>query len=157
MFRTGSSSSTTRTVPLVSFGMPSPVGFRRWRSASIQIGTSCPELEIAYTSSPMDRRIYVETYGCQMNVADSELMLGQLKRAGYERVEKPEEADVILVNTCAIREHAEQRIYGRLGELTRHKLRRPGVILGVAGCMAQHLRSKLMQRVPQVDLVVGPD
>jgi len=105
----------------------------------------------------MDRRIYVETYGCQMNVADSELMLGQLKRAGYERVEKPEEADVILVNTCAIREHAEQRIYGRLGELTRHKLRRPGVILGVAGCMAQHLRSKLMQRVPQVDLVVGPD
>ena len=105
----------------------------------------------------MDRRLYVETYGCQMNVADSELMLGQLGRAGYRRVEAPDEADVILVNTCAIREHAEQRIYGRLGELTRHKLRRPGVVLGVAGCMAQHLRSKLMERVPQVDLVVGPD
>jgi len=105
----------------------------------------------------MERRLYVETYGCQMNVADSELMLGQLGRAGYRRVEKPEDADVILVNTCAIREHAEQRIYGRLGELTRHKVRRPGVILGVAGCMAQHLRNRLIERVPQVDLVVGPD
>jgi tRNA-2-methylthio-N6-dimethylallyladenosine synthase len=105
----------------------------------------------------MGRRFYIETYGCQMNVADSELMLGQLRQAGYRRVERAEEADVILVNTCAIREHAEQRIYGRLGELTRHKLRRPGVVLGVAGCMAQHLRGKLMERVPLVDLVVGPD
>ena len=105
----------------------------------------------------MERGLYIETYGCQMNVADSELMLGQLDRAGYRRVERPEDADVILVNTCAIREHAEQRIYGRLGELTRHKLRRPGVVLGVAGCMAQHLRSRLIERVPQVDLVVGPD
>ncbi len=105
----------------------------------------------------MEKGLYIETYGCQMNVADSELMLGQLGRAGYRRVEKPDDADVILVNTCAIREHAEQRIYGRLGELTRHKLRRPGVVLGVAGCMAQHLRAKLIERVPQVDLVVGPD
>ncbi len=105
----------------------------------------------------MERRLYIETYGCQMNVADSELMLGQLGRAGYRRVERADDADVILVNTCAIREHAEQRIYGRLGELTRHKLRRPGVVLGVAGCMAQHLRAKLLERVPQLDLVVGPD
>ena len=80
----------------------------------------------------MSRRIYIETYGCQMNVADSELMLGQLRAAGYERVERPAEADAILVNTCAIREHAEQRIYGRLGELSRYKVRRPGVVLGVA-------------------------
>ena len=105
----------------------------------------------------MPDRIYIETYGCQMNVADSELMLGQLRAAGYERAERPNEADVILVNTCAIREHAEQRIYGRLGELSRHKVRRPGVVLGVAGCMAQHLKGKLMERVPQVDLVIGPD
>jgi len=105
----------------------------------------------------MPNRIYIETYGCQMNVADSELMLGQLSRAGYDRVESAAEADVILLNTCAIREHAEQRIYGRLGELTRYKVRRPGVVLGVAGCMAQHLRGRLMERVPQVDLVVGPD
>jgi len=105
----------------------------------------------------MPQRLYMETYGCQMNVADSELMLGQLRRAGYERVEQPADADVILVNTCAIREHAEQRIYGRLGELSRHKVRRPGVVLGVAGCMAQHLREKLLDRVPLLDLVIGPD
>lgn len=105
----------------------------------------------------MSRRIYLETYGCQMNVADSELMLGQLSRAGYDRTEKPAEADVILLNTCAIREHAEQRVYGRLGELSRHKVRRPGVLLGVAGCMAQHLKSRLLEKVPAVDLVVGPD
>ncbi len=105
----------------------------------------------------MPRRIYMETYGCQMNVADSELMLGQLRRAGFERTEEPGEADVILLNTCAIREHAEQRIYGRLGELSRHKVRRPGVVLGVAGCMAQHLRDRLIERVPMVDLVIGPD
>jgi tRNA-2-methylthio-N6-dimethylallyladenosine synthase len=92
-----------------------------------------------------------------MNVADSELMLGQLRRAGYETTELPDQADVILVNTCAIREHAEQRVYGRLGELSRHKLRRPGLVLGVAGCMAQHLKTRLMEKVPQVDLVVGPD
>ncbi|MEK7316867.1 MAG: tRNA (N6-isopentenyl adenosine(37)-C2)-methylthiotransferase MiaB [Candidatus Eisenbacteria bacterium] len=105
----------------------------------------------------MSRRIYLETYGCQMNVADSELMLGQLTRAGYQRTEHPAEADVILVNTCAIREHAEQRVYGRLGELSRHKVHRPGVLLGVAGCMAQHLKSRLLEKVPAVDLVVGPD
>jgi tRNA-2-methylthio-N6-dimethylallyladenosine synthase len=105
----------------------------------------------------MSRRIYLETYGCQMNVADSELMLGQLSRAGYERTEQAADADVILLNTCAIREHAEQRIYGRLGELSRHKVRRPGVLLGVAGCMAQHLKSRLIEKVPAVDLVVGPD
>jgi tRNA-2-methylthio-N6-dimethylallyladenosine synthase len=105
----------------------------------------------------MLRRIYIETYGCQMNVADSELMLGRFRAAGYERVEVPAEADVILLNTCAIREHAEQRIYGRLGELSRHKHRRPGIVLGVAGCMAQHLKGRLLERVPQVDLVVGPD
>jgi tRNA-2-methylthio-N6-dimethylallyladenosine synthase len=105
----------------------------------------------------MPQRLYLETYGCQMNVADSELMLGQLHRAGYERVGEPADADVILVNTCAIRENAEQRIYGRLGELSRHKVRRPGVVLGVAGCMAQHLREKLLDRVPLLDLVIGPD
>jgi tRNA-2-methylthio-N6-dimethylallyladenosine synthase len=105
----------------------------------------------------MSRRIYLETYGCQMNVADSELMLGQLARAGYRRTEEASEADLILLNTCAIREHAEQRVYGRLGELSRHKVRRPGVLLGVAGCMAQHLKSRLLDKVPQVDLVVGPD
>ena len=109
-------------------------------------------------SEPAARRtVYVETYGCQMNVSDSELMLGKLAAHGYVEVGTPDAADVILVNTCAIREHAEQRIYGRLGELSRYKVRRPGVVLGVAGCMAQHLRDRLIEKVPQVDLVIGPD
>src|SRR5437867_5187036 len=101
--------------------------------------------------------VYVETYGCQMNVADTELMLGHLGAHGYRRTASPDEADVILLNTCAIREHAEARVLGRLGELARHKRRRPGVRLGVTGCMAQHLRDALRERAPEVDLLVGPD
>jgi len=101
------------------------------------------------------RRIYIETYGCQMNVSDSELMFGVLGRAGYVRTDDPAEADVLLVNTCAVRDHAEQRVLGRMGELKRYK--RPGDVLGVVGCMAQRLGPKLLERVPQVDLVIGPD
>ena len=101
------------------------------------------------------RRIYIETYGCQMNVSDSELMLGVLGRAGYVRTDDPVEADVLLVNTCAVRDHAEQRVLGRMGELKRYK--RPGDVLGVVGCMAQRLGPKLLEQVPQVDLVIGPD
>src|SRR6266446_1047212 len=101
------------------------------------------------------RRVYIETYGCQMNVSDSELMLGVLGREGYVRTEDPAEADVLLVNTCAVRDHAEQRVLGRMGELKRYK--RPGDVLGVVGCMAQRLGPKLLERVPQVDLVIGPD
>ena len=101
------------------------------------------------------RRIYIETYGCQMNVSDSELMFGVLGRAGYVRTDDPAEADVMLVNTCAVRDHAEQRVLGRMGELKRYK--RPGNVLGVVGCMAQRLGPKLLERVPQVDLVIGPD
>ncbi len=101
------------------------------------------------------KSIYIETYGCQMNVADSELMLGVLARDGYVRAATPDDADVMLVNTCAVRENAEQRVIGRMGELQRHK--RAGSILGVVGCMAQRLGPILLERVPAVDLVVGPD
>ncbi|MGH7751219.1 MAG: tRNA (N6-isopentenyl adenosine(37)-C2)-methylthiotransferase MiaB [Gemmatimonadales bacterium] len=100
-------------------------------------------------------RIYLETYGCQMNVADSELMLGLLGREGYVRTDDPADADVMLVNTCAVRDHAEQRVVGRMGELKRHK--RPGDVLGVVGCMAQRLGARLLESAPHVDLVVGPD
>src|SRR5207249_5359562 len=86
------------------------------------------------------RRVYIETYGCQMNVSDSELMFGVLGREGYVRTEDPAEADVLLVNTCAVRDHAEQRVLGRMGELQRYK--RPGDVLGVVGCMARHRRSE---------------
>ena len=101
------------------------------------------------------KRVYIETYGCQMNVADTELMLGVLGREGYVPAEGPEGSDVILVNTCAVRDNAEQRVIGRVGELQRYK--RPGSVLGVVGCMAQRLGPALLARVPKVDLVVGPD
>jgi tRNA-2-methylthio-N6-dimethylallyladenosine synthase len=99
--------------------------------------------------------VYVETYGCQMNVSDSELMLGKLVASGYRPVDGPDGADVILVNTCAIRDHAEQRVIGRLGELKRHMA--PGAILGVTGCMAQRLGPVLLERASHVSLVIGPD
>jgi tRNA-2-methylthio-N6-dimethylallyladenosine synthase len=101
------------------------------------------------------KRVWIETYGCQMNVADTELMLGVLGRDGYVAADEPEGADVLLVNTCAVRDNAEQRVIGRMGELQRHK--HPGVILGVVGCMAQRLGPILLEQVPAVDLVVGPD
>lgn len=101
------------------------------------------------------KSIYIETYGCQMNVADTELMFGVLAREGYAQTPVPDGADVILVNTCAVRDNAEQRVIGRVGELQRHK--RPGTVLGVVGCMAQRLGPILLERVPKVDLVVGPD
>jgi tRNA-2-methylthio-N6-dimethylallyladenosine synthase len=98
---------------------------------------------------------FIETYGCQMNSADSELMAGVLLREGFERAADLAAADVILVNTCAVRDHAEQRVIGRVGELKRHK--RPGGVLGVVGCMAQRLGERLLERAPHVDFVSGPD
>ena len=101
------------------------------------------------------RRVYIETYGCQMNVADTELMLGLLEREGYAATDQPALADVLLLNTCAVRDHAEQRVLGRIGELQR--FRRADAVLGVVGCMAQRLGPVLLEREAKVDLVVGPD
>ena len=103
------------------------------------------------------RRAYVETYGCQMNISDGELMEGILSARGYEVVGTPEEADVVLVNTCAIREHAEQRVLGRVGQLSALKRERPDMVLGVTGCMAQRLGEGLLSQAGHVDLVMGPD
>src|SRR5438876_1856908 len=102
-------------------------------------------------------RVFLETYGCQMNLADSELMAGVLLRAGMSLTDRPEDADAVVLNTCAIREHAEQRVLGRLGDFARLKRRNPQLVVGVAGCMAQHLRSKLLDQARVLDLVVGPD
>lgn len=92
-----------------------------------------------------------------MNINDTELMHGILAERGYLAVDDASQADVILVNTCAIREHAEQRVIGRLGELQRHRRQRPELILGVTGCMAQRIGDRLLREVPGVDLVAGPD
>jgi tRNA-2-methylthio-N6-dimethylallyladenosine synthase len=102
-------------------------------------------------------RVWLETYGCQMNVADSQLVTAVLRQAGYATATRPEDADVILVNTCAIREHAEDRVIGRLGDLARLKQARPEVKLGLLGCMAQHNRAALVEKAPWLDLIAGPD
>lgn len=107
--------------------------------------------------STTPKRAYVETYGCQMNISDGELMQGVLADRGYRIVDTPEEADVVLVNTCAIREHAEQRVLGRVAQLNGLKRARPDLVIGVTGCMAQRMGDKLLQDAPYVDLVMGPD
>ena len=103
------------------------------------------------------RCVYIETYGCQMNVADSELIASILNDAGYQITTTAEEADIILLNTCAVREHAEERVIGRVSQLNGLRAHRPNLTLGVLGCMAQHLSKSLPARAPFVDLVMGPD
>ena len=103
------------------------------------------------------RRVYLETYGCQMNVSDSELMAGILTQSGYEMVDQAESADVVLLNTCAIRENAETKVTNRLKHLNHLKRRKPELVLGVCGCMAQHMKTKIIDVAPYVDLVLGPD
>ena len=104
-----------------------------------------------------NRSVYVETYGCQMNVADSELVASILNEAGFNITEKAEGADVILLNTCAVREHAEERVIGRISQLNSLRNQRPHLTLGILGCMAQHLSDTLSERAPFVDIVMGPD
>ena len=103
------------------------------------------------------RKIYIETYGCQMNVSDSELMAGILTQNGHRTVAHLDDADVVLLNTCAIRENAETKVLNRLKQLNHRKRRDPDLIIGVCGCMAQHLRDRLVSAAPYVDLVMGPD
>ncbi|MGH7780407.1 MAG: tRNA (N6-isopentenyl adenosine(37)-C2)-methylthiotransferase MiaB [Candidatus Binataceae bacterium] len=102
-------------------------------------------------------KVYLETYGCQMNVADSQTIGAVLRRAGYANAKRPEDADVILLNTCAIREHAEERVLGRLGDLARLKHARPEIKLGLLGCMAQHNRAAISEKAAYLDLIAGPD
>jgi tRNA-2-methylthio-N6-dimethylallyladenosine synthase len=109
-----------------------------------------------------EKKVFIETYGCQMNFADTEIALSILAEDGFTLANAIEDADVILVNTCSIRENAEQRIYGRLGEFKRLKLERPGLLVGVMGCMAERLRTKLTKEhargVGQIaDIIIGPD
>lgn len=103
----------------------------------------------------MPRKAYLETYGCQMNVNDSHVLAGRMKAEGYELVPNAEDADVIFVNTCAVREGAEERVFGRLGELKRMKMNRQSVRLGVTGCMAQRLGGEILERAGHVDFVLG--
>lgn len=103
------------------------------------------------------KRVFIETYGCQMNAADSELMGGILATRGYTAAESLEESDIILINTCAVRERAEERVFGRLSHLLQFKNERPDVKIGITGCMAERMRDDIVTRAPYVDLVIGPD
>ncbi len=102
-------------------------------------------------------KVYVETYGCQMNVADSDLIGSVLADAGYATTKNASEADVIVVNTCAVREKAEDRVVARAAELGALKRKRPGTVLAIVGCMAEHLKEGLAARAPAVDVIAGPD
>ncbi len=101
--------------------------------------------------------VYIETYGCQMNVADSELVMGILQKKGYQLTSEADNANIILLNTCSVRDNAEQRIYGRLGNLKKYKDQNPQTVIGILGCMAERLREDLVESKKMVDLVVGPD
>ncbi len=103
------------------------------------------------------RTVYIETFGCQMNLADTEVVLARLGEAGYRRVDDVEQAGVVLYNTCAVRDHAEAKVRGRLGALKGLKRRRPDLKIGIMGCMAQREKDQLLAAYPHVDLVVGTD
>ncbi|MBX6311702.1 MAG: tRNA (N6-isopentenyl adenosine(37)-C2)-methylthiotransferase MiaB [Isosphaeraceae bacterium] len=105
---------------------------------------------------PAKKKLYIETVGCQMNVLDSELVVGRLRQEGYELTTDINEADAILYNTCSVRQHAEDKIYSALGTIKRLKERKPGVAIGVLGCMAQKDQGLILRRAPHVDVVVGP-
>ena len=105
-------------------------------------------------TDPSRPKVYIETYGCQMNVNDSEVILSILQDAGYALTDDIAQADVILANTCSIRDNAEQRIWGRIDQFKIQKKKRPGVIIGIVGCMAERLKDKLLEAV---DIVAGPD
>ena len=103
------------------------------------------------------QKVFIETYGCQMNVNDSEVVASILKANGYEITEELNQADVVLVNTCSIRENAETRVFGRLNNFKQYKKRKPSLLVGVLGCMAERLKESLLEDQRAVDLVVGPD
>lgn len=103
------------------------------------------------------KKYFIETYGCQMNVYDSELVAGILEKETYQRADSVEEADIIFLNTCSVREHAEDKVHARLGILREQKEKNPDTIIGVLGCMAQNLRDDLLVKKPYVDVILGPD
>ena len=102
------------------------------------------------------KKLYIETYGCQMNVADTEVVFAILGKEGYARTEEMAEADVILANTCSVRDNAEQRIWGRIEQFNFQRKTRPGVVVGILGCMAERLKDALLES-GKVDIVAGPD
>ena len=104
-----------------------------------------------------EKKVFLETFGCQSNVLESDHVTGLLLKSSFSLTQEPEEADVILFNTCSIRDHAEHKVFSRLGQLAEWKREREGRVIGVMGCMATSYKDQLLERAPHLDLVVGPD
>ena len=115
------------------------------------------EISTPINANGPQKKLLLESYGCQMNFADSEIVASIMAQEGFTTTRDVEEADLVLLNTCAIRDNAEQRIRGRLDFLKSVKKRKPGMVVGVLGCMAERLREKLIEEEKLVDMVVGPD
>lgn len=104
----------------------------------------------------MGKKYYTITYGCQMNESDTERINGQLEELGYRPAEEMEDADIVIMNTCSVRQNAEEKVYGKIGEIKKLKDKNPDMLLGIAGCMAQENKGKLIERMPIIDFVIGP-
>ncbi|MEM9458023.1 MAG: tRNA (N6-isopentenyl adenosine(37)-C2)-methylthiotransferase MiaB [Myxococcota bacterium] len=137
--------------------MPTLVQIRRPNAEPTRSGVTAEDPQPTQAPPADAPRVYLETFGCQMNEADSALIAHQLHQGGYVRVPDPAQADVVLINTCAIREKAEDRVVGRTSQLLVHRRRNPGLVIGITGCMAEHLRARVAERAPHVTLVAGPD
>lgn len=104
----------------------------------------------------MGKKYYTITYGCQMNESDTERINGQLEELGYRPAEEMEDADIVIMNTCSVRQNAEEKVYGKIGEIKKLKDKNPDMLLGITGCMAQENKGKLIERMPIIDFVIGP-
>lgn len=125
----------------------------------IQEDTSSPEGDnhLVDPSQLLPRRVYLESYGCQMNTHDSQRMVALMASEGYGLTENPEEADLIVLNSCSVREKAEQKVRSKAGEMKHIKKQRPDVVLAIGGCVAQQEGERMLKRIPQADIVFGPD
>ncbi len=135
------------------------IAILKFQSCSERVIIQSDKNEFAF--APNDRgvpvmRYWIETFGCQMNVLDSEAMAGLLTKMGYEKAKSPEEADIILINTCTVRQKPDEKVFAYLGEFAKLKQRKPNLILGVTGCMAQREGDIIKARAPYVDLLLGP-
>src|SRR5262245_28847283 len=154
-------SSTPNTPRLASASRLMPMASAIGRKCSprrrlVDPGLDYPAAERFGILIPMPKKLYLETVGCQMNVLDSELVVGGLRRVGYSLTDSAADADLILFNTCSVRQHAEDKIYSALGRLQHHKRAHPEKIVGVLGCMAQKDQELIRRRAPHVDIVCGP-
>src|SRR5262249_24957386 len=107
------------------------------------------------SSPPRERLVYVEAFGCQMNVLDGELALSRLAESGWRRTDDPDAAEMVLFNTCSVRDQSEHRVWSRLGALRERQQREPSLLIAVMGCMAQREAETVLRRMPHVDVVCG--